>query len=48
MALIKLEMKLNQVFYAVGLANPILTWETMKIYNGGIDLSFSIGNCMEL
>lgn len=26
--------------YAVGLANPILTWETMKIYNGGIDLSF--------
>lgn len=26
--------------YAVGLANPILTWEKMKIYNGGIDFSF--------
>lgn len=26
--------------YAVGLANPILTWEKMKIYNGGVDFSF--------
>ena len=26
--------------YATGLANPILTWEQMTIYNGGLDFSF--------
>lgn len=44
----KIGDEIKSGLYAVGLANPILTWETMKIYNGGIDLSFSIGNCMEL
>lgn len=32
--------EIKQGLYAVGLANPILTWETMKIYNGGVDFSF--------
>lgn len=26
--------------YSTGLANPLLTWEKMSIYNGGIDFSF--------
>ena len=26
--------------YVTGLANPALTWEKMKIYNGGVDFSF--------
>jgi len=26
--------------YVTGIANPTLTWEKMKIYNGGIDFSF--------
>jgi TonB-linked SusC/RagA family outer membrane protein len=26
--------------YATGLANPLLTWEKMTIYNGGLDFSF--------
>lgn len=26
--------------YVTGLANPVLTWEKMKIYNGGVDFSF--------
>lgn len=26
--------------YSTGLANPLLTWEKMSIYNGGIDYSF--------
>jgi TonB-linked SusC/RagA family outer membrane protein len=36
----KIGDEIKSGLYAVGLANPILTWETMKIYNGGIDLSF--------
>lgn len=31
---------IKQGLYAVGLANPILTWEKMKIVNGGVDFSF--------
>ena len=26
--------------YSTGLANPLLTWEKMSIYNGGVDFSF--------
>lgn len=29
-----------QGLYATGLANPILSWERLKIYNAGIDYSF--------
>lgn len=36
----KIGDEIKSGLYAVSLANPILTWETMKIYNGGIDLSF--------
>lgn len=36
----KIGDEIKSGLYAVGLANPILTWETMKIYNGSIDLSF--------
>ena len=36
----KIGDEIKSGLYADGLANPILTWETMKIYNGGIDLSF--------
>lgn len=36
----KIGDEIKSGLYAVGLANPILIWETMKIYNGGIDLSF--------
>lgn len=30
-----------QGLYVTGLANPVLTWEKMKIYNGAIDFSLS-------
>ncbi|MBE0654267.1 MAG: TonB-dependent receptor, partial [Bacteroidales bacterium] len=31
----------SQGLIATGLANPFLTWETMTIYNGGLDFSLS-------
>lgn len=32
--------KIQQGIYATGLANPLLSWEKLNIYNGGVDFSF--------
>src|SRR5690625_7357029 len=32
---------ISQGIYATGLANPVLSWEKLKIYNGGIDFSIN-------